>query len=148
MSFLIYLQKNDDHIWLECTSQKLPFGFIGDFTDDRDVLVITPEGGKIVHTKKYTTEENTQILKGQYLISNEGMIEASLNVVSKGIQYDNKYNLATESERNLNIHYKDRWNYINNITINKISIDNDKDNIEFKEVLKFAASGLPKNGCQ
>ncbi len=136
--------ENEENIWLECTSQKLPFGFIGDFTDDRDVLVITPEGGKIVHTKKYTTKENTQTLTGQYSVSNEGSIEAAFIVVSKGIQYDNKYGLATKPERDLDKHYKDRWSYINNMTIDKMSIDNDKDNIEFRETLNFKATNYPK----
>ena len=138
-------QEDKDDIWLECTSQKLPFGFIGDFTDDRDVLVITPEGGKIKHTKKYCTEENTQIIKGNYSVSNEGVIDVHVNVVSKGIQYDDKYWLETETERDLDTYYKeDRWNYINNISIDKMAIENDKDNIEFKETLNFKATNYPK----
>ena len=136
--------ENEGNIWLECTSQKLPFGFIGDFTDDRDVLVITPEGGKIVHTKKYKTEDNTQIIKGTYSVSNIGDIDVSLNVVSKGIQYDDKYWLESETERDLDKHYKKRWKYINNITIDKMAIDNDKNNIEFKETLNFKATNYPK----
>lgn len=137
-------QENDEDIWLECTSQKLPFGFIGDFTDDRDVLVITPEGGKIQHTKKYTTEENTQYIKGNYTISNDGVIDVNVTVKSKGIQYDDKYWLESETKRDLGAHYKKRWRYVNNININSMDIVNDKDNIEFKEVLNFQATNYPK----
>ncbi len=137
-------RQNEEDIWLECTSQKLPFGFIGDFTDDRDALVITPEGGKIVHTKKYEEEESLQSIKGKCSVSNEGAIEAKVISVSKGIQYDDKYYLATETERDLDVHYKKRWKYINGLTIQEMSLNNDRDSIEFIEDISFNASNYSK----
>jgi len=131
-------------IWLECTSQKTPFGFIGDFTDDRDVFVITPEGGKIKHTKKYATNENAQITKGVYTLLNDGTIDLEGVIVSKGIQYDDKYGSEVLPERDLEVYYKKRWNYINNLELNTKEIFNDKDNIEFKETIKLAATNYSK----
>ncbi|WP_308990707.1 DUF3857 domain-containing transglutaminase family protein [Mariniflexile litorale] len=135
---------NEEDIWLECTSQKLPFGFIGDFTDDRDVLVITPEAGKIKHTKKYTTEENTQFINGSYTVSNDGFIDVKITVNSKGIQYDNKYWLETETERDLDTRYKKRWNYVNGMRINNMQINNNKLDNEFVEDVSFVAPNYSK----
>lgn len=135
---------NDESIWLECTSQKLPFGFIGDFTDDRDVLVISPEGGKIQHTKKYNSNENLQFIKGVYNVSNEGDIDVVANVNSKGIKYYEKYWLETETQRDLDTHYKKRWSYINGININDMRINNDKSAIEFIEDISFQATNYTK----
>ena len=141
---ILSIPNNNETVWLECTSQKLPFGFIGDFTDDRDVLVITPDGGKIKHTKKYNTEESTQIIKGNYTVLNDGAIAVKAMVKSKGIQYDNKYWLESETERDLDEHYKKRWRYINNIDIENIQIVNNKDSIVFNETLGFKALNYPK----
>ncbi|MEP5339221.1 MAG: DUF3857 domain-containing protein [Algibacter sp.] len=141
---ILTIPNGDEDIWLECTSQKMPFGFIGDFTDDRDVLVVTPNGGEIKHTKKYSTEENTQTIKATCQLSNTGDIDVSANERSKGIQYNDKYWLETETQRDLDVNYKERWKYINNMTISKMDIVNDKDNIEFNEHIDFKALGYSK----
>ncbi|WP_248722135.1 DUF3857 domain-containing protein [Seonamhaeicola sp. ML3] len=137
-------QEDGEDIWLECTSQKLPFGFIGDFTDDRDVLVITPEGGKIAHTKKYKVEESLQTIEGSCKISNQGDIQVEAKVVSQGIQYDDKYVLETETERDLDTHYKEHWGYINGLSLDDMKIENDRDNIKFIESVRFNAPNYAK----
>jgi hypothetical protein len=53
------LQK--DTMWLECTSQTLPAGYLGEFTCDRYALLINEDGGTLVRTPKYGMKENLQI---------------------------------------------------------------------------------------
>lgn len=136
---ILNIPNNGDDIWLECTSQKVPFGHIGDFTDDRNVLVITPEGGKIKHTKKYLTDENTQSTAGKYTLTNEGNLSAEVVITTKGIQYDDRYYMEDWSEKNKKEYYKKYWRNINNVTINNISHTNDKDAISFAEEVNFKA---------
>ncbi|WP_298532951.1 DUF3857 domain-containing transglutaminase family protein [uncultured Algibacter sp.] len=141
---ILNIPMEDEDVWLECTNQKVPFGFIGNFTDDRDVLVVTPEGGKIVHTKKYEPEESVQHIQGSYDISNEGYIQAKVKLKSKGIQYNSKYSLESETERELDKHYKNQWGYINSISINEIHVENNKETIEFMEEVSFQAPNYSK----
>ncbi|MBP6558316.1 MAG: DUF3857 domain-containing protein, partial [Flavobacterium sp.] len=74
-------------VWLECTSQIQPFGFQGDFTDDRNVLVVKPEGGEIVKTKTYSETESLRTIKGAYSINEEGKLTGKVKIISYGIQY-------------------------------------------------------------
>ncbi|OOG70124.1 transglutaminase domain-containing protein [Algoriphagus sp. A40] len=48
-------------IWLECTSNLLPAGYLGDFTRDRHVLVTKPDGGYLTKTPAYVSEEWNEI---------------------------------------------------------------------------------------
>jgi hypothetical protein len=138
------IPNNEENIWLECTSQKVPFGFIANGTDDRDVLVITPEGGEIKHTKKYSPEESLQHIKGNCAINTDGSIAINVSINSQGIQYADKLRLETETERDLDTHYKKRWGYINGVFINNMAMNNDKNNIEFIENIDFQSRGYSK----
>ncbi|MBP8157990.1 MAG: DUF3857 domain-containing protein, partial [Flavobacterium sp.] len=71
---ILTLPSDKGLIWLECTSQIQPFGFQGDFTDDRNILLIKPEGGEIVKTKTYTQAESLRTIKGAYSINEEGKL--------------------------------------------------------------------------
>ena len=42
-------------VWLECTSNSLPAGFLGDFTKNRHVLVIDGQGGYLSKTPSYNS---------------------------------------------------------------------------------------------
>ncbi|NOU48533.1 MAG: DUF3857 and transglutaminase domain-containing protein [Bacteroidales bacterium] len=79
---------SNDTIWLECTSQRNPFGFLGTFTDDRDVLLITDDGGELVHTPVYTIKENVNNTRIEVNLDENGDIDAVVNSCNKGLFYD------------------------------------------------------------
>jgi hypothetical protein len=134
---ILAIPNGEEMTWLECTSQDTPYGFIGDFTDDRDVLIITPEGGKIAHTKIYKTEENTQENVSKVKIDPKGNVTASFQSISKGLQYDDKYLLPKEKKEDLDEKYKNKWSYINGFAINSVDLNNNKEDVVFTENLSL-----------
>lgn len=89
-----------DTIWLECTDQEIPFGFLGDFTDDRDVLLITPQGGVFAHTTEYTYTKNIRVGRSAIKIDELGNAKCELTTEFSGIQFDNQQQLLnTDKEK-------------------------------------------------
>lgn len=125
----------DEITWLECTSQDAPYGFIGSFTDDRDVLILTPEGGKITRTKAYETDDNVQESISKVKVETNGSIKVDFQSTSQGIKYDNRYTLPKRRQDEIDYYYKNRWSYINGFTISNIDFVDDREEILFTENL-------------
>lgn len=77
-----------DTIWLECTSQYNPAGYIGTFTDDRKVLVINDKGGKLVNTISYTGKDHVRIRHITIYLEENGDGNAIVDSEYKGIFFD------------------------------------------------------------
>lgn len=129
-------------IWLECTSQTNPFGFIAGFTDDRDALLITPEGGKIIHTTAYATEDNLQTTNATVNITDNGSISADVIIKTYGYQYGLHEGIQNKPLREQELYFKDYWDYINNLSVENIKFTNDKDAIVFTENVTINANGF------
>ena len=128
----------DEITWLECTSQYKPFGYIGVACDDRDVLIITPEGGKIVRTKNYNFSENLEETFVEVSLNRSCGAKASYKSISKGIQYGDKYWIVNEKQEDINKIYKNKWEAINGYTIDSLNLTNNKEDIIFKEEIAIS----------
>lgn len=134
------LPREKDSIWLECTSQKLPFGFVNASTEDRDVLVITPEGGKIVHTNTYKPEENLQEIVASYSLNEKGTIQGTASIISYGFQYlQHLSEFDGLSPDDLDKSMKNHFDFVNNLHFSKIEVTNKKAAKRYEENIVFTA---------
>lgn len=139
--------ENKGLIWLECTSQIQPFGFQGDFTDDRNVLLVKPDGGEIVKTKVFTEKENLQSTTGSYQINENGSLIGKIKIVSDGLRYNDEFGKERMSREDQIKNYKAEMSNINNLSIKKINFHNDPKTIEFTEELELEAEGYAQNSA-
>ena len=130
----------DDITWLECTSQTSPFGYMGTFTDDRDVLIIKPDGGEIVRTKRYETNENIKSLTANVILTENLTISGIIEQTSSGLTYEDIYLVENRKEDEIHQFYKNRWGHLNNLELSSIKFENDKREIIFHEKMNFEAN--------
>jgi hypothetical protein len=143
---ILALPVNEKIYWLECTSQTNPFGFQGDFTDNRLALLVKPEGGEIIRTHEYVVKENTQLTNGNFIIDENGSFLGTVLIKSKGTQYDNKSVNENRSVEDLNKFYKSYFGHINNLKLKKINVGNNKEDVEFSEEVFLEASEYAQKG--
>jgi len=139
---ILAIPNEEDYIFLECTSQTNPFGFTAGFTDDRDVLLIKPDGGEIVHTTVYKADDSVQKTTANIAMDASGGFTAEVTIVSTGYQYNSHEGIESQTERDQQLHYKEYWDYINNLSINNIDISNNKEDIIYRENVTLTAENF------
>ncbi|WP_177218242.1 DUF3857 domain-containing transglutaminase family protein [Robiginitalea myxolifaciens] len=127
-----------DEIWLECTSQTMPFNFLGDFTDDRKVLVLDPKGGYLKHTPAYNGAENLRLVKAKLALATDGSLKGEVGILSEGVEYDQRLSMRDFSEERRDTYYKNYWDYLNGIKISEVAWYNQKDSVRFGEKMEVA----------
>jgi hypothetical protein len=137
---ILCVPDKDKYVFLECTSQDDPFGYQANFTDNRKVIVIKPDGGEIIRTKIYEPLKNTQSSKGNYTIDEKGGFSGKVNILSEGSQYGRSGRVEKLQPTEREAHYKSYWSNINNLKIAKITFTNDKENIRFTEDAQISAT--------
>ncbi|HYG38289.1 MAG TPA: DUF3857 domain-containing protein [Cytophagales bacterium] len=129
-----------DTVWLECTSQTNPFGYLGSFTDNRKVILCTKQGGIVATTRSYSPLESSQIRKAFFLLDAEGNLEGNVTTQFQGIQYDNRDRIVSLSGRDRTEEILKLYP-INNLDIKKYEISQDKQGIPvMTEELNFYSS--------
>ncbi len=93
---ILCLPFKNDTTWLECTSKEIPFGFLGDFTDGRNVVACNEKGGQLMRTPEYKTIANLQTRNCSFSIDKNGLLSGKMETRFEGEQYDNREDLTGE----------------------------------------------------
>lgn len=144
---ILAIPHNENYVWLECTSQIQPFGFQGNFTDDRNAFIIKPDGGEIVKTKIFSEADNLQVTKGSYQITENGSFIGKVKIISNGLQYESAFGKERISREDQIKNYKEEFSNINNLTIKKINFNNNSKDIQFTEDIEMEAEGYAQNSA-
>ncbi|MBC9929679.1 DUF3857 domain-containing protein [Chitinophaga qingshengii] len=82
-----------DTTWLECTSPTTSMGYLSSFTSNRAVLLITEEGGKLVHTPTLTMQQNRQHRTINAVMQDNGDLKLSATTTRTGEEQDDLHDV-------------------------------------------------------
>ncbi len=77
-----------DTLWLECTSQSKPFGYIGFGNHNRHCLLVTPGKSALVKTPDYSAEHNVKTRKGYAELRSNSVLTYEGTTTYKGLHYE------------------------------------------------------------
>jgi len=90
---------NGDTIWLECTNPYSPVNYLGTFTDDRYVLLVSETGGKLVKTPAYSHDNNSAVVFSDVVLSADGKASVTQRGVYSGTYYSEQQSLTLMDEK-------------------------------------------------
>ncbi|HEY6503035.1 MAG TPA: DUF3857 domain-containing protein [Chitinophagaceae bacterium] len=85
-----------DTMWLECTSQTMPAGYLGDFTSDRYALLVDENGGKLIRTPRYNIDDNLQSRNVKAILEGNGTLAIKAVTRYSGLQQDDIHGLINQ----------------------------------------------------
>lgn len=118
-----------DTLWLECTSQTNPFGYLGSFTGNRNALLVKENEGKLISTINYFPEKNHQKREAKVKVDATGNAEVHLVANYTGLQQETRSSVAEQ----LNFTEQKEWLHKNldipNVIISNFKISTEKTGI-------------------
>lgn len=84
----VILYVPDEDLWLECTSNHYPMGYIGEGNYNRKALLVTDEGGQLVSTPRQAKAENRELIQAEISIDSLGAARISYHSQLFGEQHE------------------------------------------------------------
>jgi len=130
-----------DTMWLECTSQTMPAGYLGDFTSDRYALLIDENGGKLIRTPKYSLSDNLQSRTVKAVLEGNGTLDVKSTTLYSGLQQDDIHGLINHLSKDKVKEYLHEQLDFATYDINQFDYKEEKKSLpEINEVLDITVS--------
>lgn len=119
----------NDSIWLECTSQRLPFGYVHDDIAGHDALVVTENGGKLCRLPVYADSLNRKQSVLTINLSEDGSAKGEAILVENLHGYASNVYRMTSKDRKDVVTYLNRNLKFPKIQFNQINAVENKSSL-------------------
>ena len=135
-----------DTTWLECTSQYVPMGFIGNGNAGRTILLIGEKGGKLAQTPQYSPANNYLKRRTNVLLDEEGSALIDITALYGSAQYQDNIGMMVMEPLNQRKRVMNSFT-IPNMEIAKLSYNQpNKDEAIMEEKISMKSSQLLSKG--
>ena len=111
---ILYVPAED--MYLECTSSEWPAGYLGDGKQDRNVLWLTPEGGKLVRTPAHRPGDHGHVRALDLRLDADGNADYALRAEFFGAAHEDlRMFLTDQSDRSKQLEVLERAEFIPNV---------------------------------
>jgi hypothetical protein len=95
---ILCIPDDQDTIWLECTDPTAPFNYLGNFTCNREVVAITPKGGKLLRTPVYGKNDNIISTHTEVELFGSGDAKLNIRLFQTGLMYNELKEISLQRE--------------------------------------------------
>lgn len=96
---IVSVPNGKDTLWLECTSQTNPFGYLGTFTGNRKALALTEDGAQLINTVRYPTDGNKISRMAEVYLDNDGNAKSKVATTYSALEYEyNNLNFVLDGQ--------------------------------------------------
>jgi hypothetical protein len=88
-----------DSIWLECTSQNMPFNYLGSQSSNRKALIVNHKGGFIQKTPNYSINQNTTSSRVNIELTEENNAYFNFYRSFYNLEFDNIFELILANKK-------------------------------------------------
>lgn len=116
---ILMVPQKSDTIWVECTNQSLPFGYIHQDIAGNDALVISDKGGTICRLPSYKDNQNMQKSIIDLSVKEDGSVSGTIRLEENLDGFEYTYSTLESKDREKILRYIN-----SNIQMTKVQYDN------------------------
>lgn len=98
---IVTVPMDKDTVFLECTSNTSPFGYLGSFTQNRKAFLIEKDNSHLVNLPTLSKSDQMQHRKFVYNIGLEGTCTAQIDLCYRGSSFEEYNNFEASYSKNL-----------------------------------------------
>lgn len=129
-------------VFLECTNQKVPFGFLSAETNHRKVLLVSENGARFETTQSFRNDENLLDARIAYDLTDANVVKTQSEIVHKGTFYNDIFELNNDNKEQITEYIKGQFAFLKDLKIENAQFTNDKDMCTYRQVTNLLSSTI------